>query len=153
MNNPGRADKLYQQAEDIEHVTSQEMNKRGERLLLFQQGETLDSSREDVGIITVSQSMANLGMIESANGVVLTMFGYSKREMLSKNVSMIVPQPMGAMHDKYLQQFMETGRSVRLMSTLCSQSPLAVSAGKRVVFKLEFLLELIVLPMLTAVDH
>jgi hypothetical protein len=51
---------------------------------MFQQGETLDLSREDMGIITVSQSISSLGMIESANAVALSMFGYNKRDLLNQ---------------------------------------------------------------------
>ena len=51
---------------------------------MFQQGETLDLSREDMGIITVSQSISTLGIIESANAVALSMFGYNKRDMVNQ---------------------------------------------------------------------
>ena len=51
---------------------------------MFQQGATLDVSREDMGIITVSQSVISLGMIESANAVALAMFGYNKRDILNQ---------------------------------------------------------------------
>jgi hypothetical protein len=54
------------------------------QVVMFQRGETLDLSREDMGIITVSQSISSLGIIESANAVALTMFGYNKRDMLSQ---------------------------------------------------------------------
>ena len=92
---------------------AKEFAEKSSNFVMFQQSDMLDSSREDMGIITVSQSMGSLGMIESANSVALTLFGYNKRDMLKKNVNIIVPQPMSAMHDKFLQAFVETGRSVR----------------------------------------
>ncbi len=52
--------------------------------MLFQQGATLDASREDMGIITVSQSISTLGIIESANSMALAMFGYNKRDMVGQ---------------------------------------------------------------------
>ncbi len=60
---------------------------------MFQQGETRDLSREDMGIITVSQSISTLGMIESANAVALAMFGYNKRDMLNQ-VPLLSPPPL-----------------------------------------------------------
>jgi PAS domain S-box-containing protein len=53
-------------------------------------------------------------MIESANPVALTMFGYNKRDLVGANISTIVPPPMSGMHDTYLRNFVETGVSVRL---------------------------------------
>ena len=53
-------------------------------MVLFQQGATLDASREDMGIITVSQSISTLGIIESANSMALAMFGYNKRDMVGQ---------------------------------------------------------------------
>jgi hypothetical protein len=53
-------------------------------VVLFQKGATLDVSREDMGIITVSQAISNLGTIESVNNVALTMFGYTKRDLVGQ---------------------------------------------------------------------
>ena len=116
MNNTSKAEMLHQQADDLEEAMAKEFADKSAHVVMFQQGETLDASREDMGVITVSQSMGSLGLIESANSIALTLFGYSKRDMLNKNVAIIVPQPMSSMHDKYLQTFVETGRSVRVMS-------------------------------------
>ena len=112
-NNVAKAETLTQQADDLEESVAKEFAEKSSNFVMFQQSDMLDSSREDMGIITVSQSMGSLGMIESANSVALTLFGYNKRDMLKKNVNIIVPQPMSAMHDKFLQAFVETGRSVR----------------------------------------
>jgi PAS domain S-box-containing protein len=82
------------------------------QVVLFQDAHLLDLSREDMAVITVSQSLNTLGIIEGANSNALSMFGYNKRDMVGKNVSLIVPPPMNARHDLYLKAFLDSGRSV-----------------------------------------
>ncbi len=82
------------------------------QVVLFQEGHVLDVSRDEMAVITVSQSLNTLGVIEGANSVALSMFGYNKRDMLGKNISLIVPPPMNARHDEYLKAFLDSGRSV-----------------------------------------
>ena len=79
---------------------------------MFQDSSVLDLSREDMAVISISQSPSALGTIESANPMALAMFGYTKRDMLGKNISIIVPPPMNARHDGYLRAYMDSGRSV-----------------------------------------
>ncbi len=81
-------------------------------MVFFQDSHLLDLSREDMAVITVSQAINTLGIIESANAVALSMFGYNKRDMVGKNISMIVPPPMNARHDAYLKAYLDSGRSV-----------------------------------------
>jgi hypothetical protein len=83
-----------------------------DQVVLFQSAHVLDVSREDMAVITVSQAINTLGIIESANAVALSMFGYNKRDMVGKNISMIVPPPMNARHDAYLKAYLDSGRSV-----------------------------------------
>ena len=83
-----------------------------DQVVLFQSAHVLDVSREDMAVITVSQAINTLGIIESANAVALSMFGYNKRDLIGKNISIIVPPPMNARHDGYLRAYMDSGRSV-----------------------------------------
>ncbi len=113
MNNYARAEQLSQQADDIEDAMAKELTEKSSNVVLFQQGASLDASQEDVAVIMVSQSLVNIGVIESANSVALTMFGFAKRDLVGKNINVIVPQPMAAAHDEYLMRFVSTGKSVR----------------------------------------
>ena len=111
-NNAGKAELLTQQADDLEEVVAKELADKSANVVMFDKGASLDASRDDMGIITVSQSLRTLGIIDSANSAALNMFGYNKRDLVGKNVSVIVPQPMSSVHDKYLQAFVESGHSV-----------------------------------------
>lgn len=56
-------------------------------------------------IITISEK----GIIESVNQATERMFGYSRSEMVGRNVSMLMPQPYAKMHDKFLENYTTTG--------------------------------------------
>lgn len=90
------------------------------QVMLFQDAHVLDPSREDLAVIVISHSLSNLGVIESANATALTMFGYSRRDMVGKNISIVVPPPMNAKHDAYLRRYLDTGRLV--VSSACPVS-------------------------------
>ena len=79
---------------------------------MFQDANMLDLSREDMGVISISQTLNKLGVVESANSVALTMFGYHKWDLVGKNISALVPSPMNARHDTYLRAYLDSGRSV-----------------------------------------
>ena len=114
MNNSARAEQLTQQADDIEETMAKEFAEKSSNVVMFQQGTALDASREDLGLITVTQSLSNLGAIENANLVALTMFGYTKRDLIGKNINSIVPFPMANVHNEYILRFVSTGTSVRI---------------------------------------
>ena len=63
--------------------------------------------------MTIGHSAETLGLVESANSVALTMFGYSKSGIVGKDINMLIPPPFSAVHNKYLTAFLETGVTVR----------------------------------------
>ncbi|WP_316829658.1 PAS domain-containing sensor histidine kinase [Pedobacter aquatilis] len=57
------------------------------------------------GIITIDDK----GIIEHLNPAALTLFGYTKQELVGKNVSVLMPQPDKARHDGYIHNYDKTG--------------------------------------------
>lgn len=55
-------------------------------------------------IITIDER----GIIESANQAAVETFGYSRKEMLGRNVSMLMPDPYREEHDAYLEAYRQT---------------------------------------------
>jgi PAS domain S-box-containing protein len=49
------------------------------------------------------------GIIEQLNPSVITLFGYNREEMLGKNIAMLMPEPYHGQHDKYLNNYHQTG--------------------------------------------
>ena len=117
LNDPGKAEELLQQADDVDAAAAVDLADRSSQLLMFQAGNALDTTRDDLAVVTVSQSLASIGVIETANSVALSLFGYNKRDMVGKNVSLIIPAPFSGMHDVYMRHYVATGMSVSVWCT------------------------------------
>lgn len=63
------------------------------------------------------------GIIESVNPGTEEIFGYRSHEMIGKNVSMLMPEPMRSEHDGYLSRFAE-GSSTHNLSAAVEQTGL-----------------------------
>ncbi len=57
------------------------------------------------GIITIDEH----GLIESFNIMASKQFGYQEREVIGKNIKMLMPSPYSENHDGYLKHYLETG--------------------------------------------
>lgn len=58
------------------------------------------------GIIVIDER----GAIETFNTAAEHIFGYLAKEVLGRNVSMLMPEPFRGAHDGYLRSYLETGR-------------------------------------------
>lgn len=63
----------------------------------------LDSAVD--GVITIDAQ----GTMENVNPAAEKLFGYSRSEMVGRNVCMLMPSPFRDEHDGYLQRYQETG--------------------------------------------
>lgn len=57
------------------------------------------------GIITIDRC----GIVESINPAALNLFGYDASEVIGQNIKILMPEPDRSRHDKYIQNYQETG--------------------------------------------
>ncbi len=66
-----------------------------------------------VSSVTTRPRIGRITGVQRCFGTALTLLGYSRREIIGKNISILVPQPMCAAHDSYLAAYCSTGVEVR----------------------------------------
>ena len=54
-------------------------------------------------------SISEKGVIETANIAATELFGFTKEEMVGQNVHILMPEPDKSQHDKYIQNYLDTG--------------------------------------------
>lgn len=54
-------------------------------------------------------TMNEKGVIESANTAAERIFGYAKEEMIGQNIKLLMPHPLRAQHDRFVQNYLDTG--------------------------------------------
>ncbi|MEO0602364.1 MAG: PAS domain S-box protein [Myxococcota bacterium] len=58
------------------------------------------------GIVVASSD----GVIESFNSSAERIFGYAARDVIGKNLSVLMPEPDAAQHDEYMRRYLDTGQ-------------------------------------------
>ncbi|MBD9641471.1 PAS domain S-box protein [Ensifer sp. ENS07] len=59
------------------------------------------------GIITIDER----GVVEGANPAIERLFGYGPKELVGRNISMLVPSPHREQHDEYIARYLRTGEA------------------------------------------
>ncbi len=62
------------------------------------------------GILTINTK----GHIESINKAAASLFQYDQKEVIGKNISMLMPEPYRSEHDGYLERYQKT-RQARII--------------------------------------
>lgn len=68
-----------------------------------------DLSNESVSLVRMDAHPDRLGVVLEANPAACKLFGYLRRELIGQNINELVPAPMDAFHQRWLERYMETG--------------------------------------------
>ena len=115
-NAPGIAGEMLSDAETLEEEASKALASATDVEVVFGAPSELDMMAEGVALMRVSAraSEVGVGAITHVNTAALKVFGYSdsKREMLGRDMSMILPEPLATIHHNMLSQFYADGIQV-----------------------------------------
>jgi hypothetical protein len=119
-NNPGLATELMNDADQIEDEASKSQSMlKDVSEFEFGSVSTFDMAADGVALMTVSArheadafgGPSSLGVVTFGNSSCLRTLGYSssRRELLGKEMSLLIPNPIAAIHSMYLSTFVLTG--------------------------------------------
>lgn len=78
-------------------------------------------------IITIDE----LGIIENTNPATEVMFGFSNKELVAGNISMLIPEANSSHHDNYIANYFKTDKASKLKNTEKAVSPLELTAKRK----------------------
>jgi len=89
----------------VSDITSMENAKQDLQNKEYEQQEILNNLID--GVITIDEQ----GEILSFNRVAEELFGYSSKEVIGKNIRLLMPEPQAQQHDSYIQNYLRTGKA------------------------------------------
>jgi len=111
-NNPKKGLELLQSAEAIEEEESKAHSmgdNESKDYPFMEYTPEFDLSNENVSLLRIAGDPERLGMVVDANAAALKLFGYARRDLLGKNINVLVPEPISTIHQKFLEKYMATG--------------------------------------------
>jgi len=99
---PDRAQTLLEEADMIEDEASREHMDTAANVEFFSKAAAIDVSSENVAVIMCSDSPHSLGEITGANAQAARLFGWVRKEMIGRPLSMVMPEPIASMHNDFL---------------------------------------------------
>ena len=74
--------------------------------IMERQGQNVDDHSGGYAVATVSGNTNSLGKVMDVTQAMANMFGYSKKDMVGRNVNFLCPSPFDRVHDMLLKQFL-----------------------------------------------
>lgn len=120
MNDPWRGQSLMNYANSIDKENEREMKKmKKEMNEIARQGKEMnffvssikpsDLENEKNVFFTLSAEMSNIGTILDCKGDIEGVFGYKRRDVINKNINMVIPEPFSSPHDELLKKYLRDG--------------------------------------------
>jgi PAS domain S-box-containing protein len=62
-------------------------------------------------MIVISATRDNYGRVIHANDEVECLLGYKRKDLIGKNVSIVIPKIIGEIHDLFIKKYLETAEN------------------------------------------
>ena len=110
-----RASELQQRNNRLIDTQRRQAERKVQHLAFGAPCEEISPTDETNAVFTIATEVTRLGEITAFNKSASHIFGRS--DFLGENISGIIPQPIAAVHDRFLQRFLRTGTARLLDST------------------------------------
>jgi PAS domain S-box-containing protein len=121
MNDPWRGQSLLNYAKNIDKENEREMKKmKKEMNEIARQGKDMnffvssikpsDLENEKNVFFTLSAENSTIGTILDCKGDIEGVFGFRRRDVINKNITLVIPEPFAAPHDELLRKYLRDGR-------------------------------------------
>jgi PAS domain S-box-containing protein len=101
-NESASGQKLIARADELEDQNTKTHGADNDESALFDDRNAL---------VSISAEAKTLGAIVSANAGAVRMLGYSRADLVGRNIAMIMPAPFSNAHQSYLTRYLETGEA------------------------------------------
>ncbi len=115
-NEPVRAAELLSDADMLEEEQSRSHVEGAGDIVFFSPTTPFSDTSETAAVVRVSSDPSTVGLITHTNPVALRLFGYNKREILGRDVSVLLPEPISSVHSTFLKSFLRDGK-IRVINT------------------------------------
>ena len=72
--------------------------------------QTIFGENSTSGIIIISATSTRVGTMIHVSEEIEQVIGYKKKDLIGRNINMIMPRPIGKPHDKLIQRYFETAK-------------------------------------------
>lgn len=72
--------------------------------------QTIFGENSASAIIIISATSSSIGTVIHANEELEVVLGYKRKELIGRNITMIIPRPIAKAHDKLIQRYFETAK-------------------------------------------
>lgn len=110
MYDKERGQMLINRAEEVEYMRSKSHG-------LLTTNNKVDIFDDRNAIVTISGQKSRLGEILDFNPGACRVFGYTRNEIVSKNINSIIPNPFSEFHDQFLTNYIDSGIGVVINQT------------------------------------
>lgn len=72
--------------------------------------QTLFGENSNAAIIIISATSTNVGTIIHTNDEIEQILGFKRKDIIGKNISLIMPRPIAKVHDLFIHRYFETAK-------------------------------------------